>query len=67
MLEFSVPGGTDGKEDGNVETVVMGSILGSSRSPGEANSNLFQYCCLRNPMDKGAWWAIVHGVSKSRT
>ena len=33
----------------------------------EGNSNPFQYSCLENPMDGGAWWARVHGVSKSRT
>ena len=45
----------------------MGSIPGSGRSPGEGNSNLLQYSCLENPMDRGAWWAKVHGVAKSRT
>ena len=40
------------------------SIPGSGRSPGEGNGNLSQYSCLGNPMDKGAWWAIVHGVAK---
>ena len=40
------------------------SIPGSGRSPGEGNGNLSQYSCLGNPMDRGAWWAIVHGVAK---
>ena len=40
-----------------------GSIPGSGRSPGEENSNPLQYC-LENPMDRGAWWATVHGVTK---
>ena len=40
------------------------SIPGSGRSPGEENGNPFQYSCLRNPMDRGAWWATVHEVSK---
>ena len=44
-----------------------GSILGWGRSPGEGNGNLLQYSCLENPMDRGAWRAIVHGVAKSRT
>ena len=44
-----------------------GSIPGSGRSPGEGNGNLRQYSCLGNPMDIGAWHAIVHGVAKSRT
>ena len=34
---------------------------------GEGNGNPFQYSCLENPMDGGAWWAAVHGVAKSRT
>ena len=37
------------------------------RSVGEGNGNPLQYSCLANPMDGGAWWAAVHGVSKSRT
>ena len=41
--------------------------LGQEDSPGGGHSNPFQYSCLENPMDRGAWWAIVHGVSKSRT
>ena len=45
----------------------MGSIPGSERSPGEGNGNPLQYSCLENPMDRGAWWAAVHGVTKSWT
>ena len=41
-----------------------GSIPGSERSPGEGNGNLLQYSCLGNPMDRGAWWATVHEVTK---
>ena len=44
-----------------------GSIPGSGRSPGEGHSNPLQYSCLQNPMDRGAWRAIVHGAAKSRT
>ena len=40
------------------------SILGLGRSPGEGNGNPLQYSCLGNPMDRGAWWATVHGVTK---
>ena len=40
------------------------SIPGSGRSPGEGNGNPIQYSCLGNPMDKGTWQAIVHGVAK---
>ena len=39
-----------------------GLIPGSERSPGEGNGNPLQYSCLKNPMDRGAWWATVHGV-----
>jgi len=42
----------------------VGSIPGSGRSPREGNGNPLQYSCLENPMDRGAWWATVHGVSK---
>ena len=42
----------------------VGLILGSGRSPGEGNVNPLQYSCLENTMDRGAWWAMVHGVAK---
>ena len=45
----------------------LGSIPGSGRSPGEGNGNPLQYSCLENPMDRGAWWATVHGVTKGQT
>ena len=45
----------------------LGSIPESGRSPGEGNGNPLQYSCLENPMDRGAWWAPVHGVAKSQT
>ena len=44
-----------------------GSISGLGKSPGEGNGNPFQYACLENPMDRGAWQAIVHRVTKSWT
>ena len=44
-----------------------GLILGSGRSPGIGNGNPFQYPCLRNFMDRGAWQDTVHGVTKSQT
>ena len=44
-----------------------GSIPGLRRSPGEGHGNSLWYSCLENPMDKGAWWATVHGVAKSQT
>ena len=42
----------------------LGSIPGSGRSLGEGHGNPLQYSCLENPMDRGAWWATVHGVTK---
>ena len=44
-----------------------GSIQGSGRFPGGGNENLFQYSCLKNPMDREAWWATAHRVKKSQT
>ena len=41
-----------------------GLIPGTGRSPGEGNGNPGQYSCLQNPMDRGAWWATVHGGHK---
>ena len=43
------------------------SVPGLGRSPGEGNDNPLQYSYLGNPTDRGAWWARVHGVSKSWT
>ena len=45
----------------------MGSTPGLGRSPGGGNGNPLQYSWLENPMDRGAWWAIVHGITKSQT
>ena len=44
-----------------------GLIPESGRCPGGGNGNSLQCSCLENPMDRGAWWATVHGVSKSWT
>ena len=44
----------------------LGSIPGLGRSLGEGNGNPLQYSCLDNPMDKGAWRATLHGITKSR-
>ena len=44
-----------------------GSIPGLGISPGGENDNPFQYCCLENSMDRGAWRATVHGVTESQT
>ena len=42
----------------------LDSLHGSGKSPGEGNGNPLQYSCLENPMDRGAWWATVHGVAR---
>ena len=44
-----------------------GLIPGSGRSPGRGNVNPFQYSCMENPIDRGAWWATVRGVEESDT
>ena len=63
------PGGTSGKNSaanvGDIKDV--GSIRRSRRSPGRGHGNPLQYSCLENPMDRGAWWATVHGVAKLDT
>ena len=60
------PGGSDGKVSAcNVGD--LGSIPGSGRSSGKGNGNPLQYPCLENPMDGGAWYAIVNEVTKSQT
>ena len=59
-------GGSDGKESAhNVRD--LGTIPQLGRSPEEGNGNPFQYPCLENFMDRGAWQATVHEVAKSRT
>ena len=60
------PSGSDGKESA-CNGGDLGSIPGSRRSPGEGNGYPLQYHCLENSMDRGAWWAIVYGVTKSQT
>ena len=60
------PAGLDGKESA-CNAGDLGSIPGLGRSPGEGNGNPLQHSCLENPMDRGAWWTTVHGVTKSRT
>ena len=49
------------------DTGDVGLIPRSGRSPGEKNDHPLQYSCLEKPMDRGAWWATVHGVAKSWT
>ena len=64
--DVSFPGGSEVKVSA-CNAGDLGSIPGSGRSPGEGNGNPLQYSCLENPMDRGAWWATVHRVTKSQT
>ena len=64
MLGF--PGGSDGK-DSACNVGDPSSIPGLGRSPGGGHGNPLQCSCLENPLDRGAWKAIVHGVTKSQT
>ena len=69
MNHMSFPGGTMVK---NLPASVgnagdAGSTPGSGRSPGGGNGNALLYSCLENPMDRGAWWAPVQGVTKNQT
>ena len=74
-LHGRIPGGydTDGLLGGSVvknppansgDTRDVSLIPELGRSPGEGNGNPLKYSCLGNPMDRGAWWAIAHGVAK---
>ena len=66
MANWDFPGGLEGKASA-FNAGDLGSIPGWGRSPGEGNGNPLQYSCLENPMDGEAWWATVHGVTKSWT
>ena len=65
VLNISVgfPGGSDGKEPA-CNSGDPDSIPESGRSPGKGKGNPLQYSCLENPMNRGDWWATVHGGSK---
>ena len=58
-----LPRGTSGKESA-CNTGNLGSVPGLGRFPEEGNGNPFQYSCLGNPMDRGAWWTIVCGIAR---
>ena len=66
---MAVPGGANGKDPSTSAGDLRdpGSIPGLGRSPGGGHGNPLQYSCLENLMDRGAWWAVVHGVSKNWT
>ena len=57
------PGGSDSKES-TYNVGGLDSVSGLGRSPGRGHSNPLQNSCLENPMDRGAWWATVHGSLK---
>ena len=65
-LHMGFPGGSDSKES-TCSVGEEGSIPGLGTSPGGGNGYTLQYSCLENPMDRGAWQAIVHGVTKNQT
>ena len=66
LLTEGFPGGSDSKESA-CNAGDPGSIPGWGRPLGEGNGHPFQYFCLENSMDRGAWWATVHGVAKTWT
>ena len=63
---FRIPRWFSGKESTS-NARDAGLIAGLRRSPGEGNGSPLQYSCLGNPMDRGAWWATAHGVTKNQT
>ena len=65
-VKKSFPCGSDGEESA-CNAGDLGSISGLGRSPGEGNGNPLQYSCLEKSMDKGAWQAAAHGITKSQT
>ena len=64
MIIKGFSGGSDSKESA-CNVGIPHSVPESGRSPGDGHGNPFQYSCLENSMDIGAWWAIVHGVAES--
>ena len=65
VIHTSFPGSSVAKES-DCSVGVLGLIPGLGRSPDEGNSKPLQYSCLENPMDRGAWQATVHGVTRVR-
>ena len=66
LIFMGFHGGSDGKASAR-HAGDPGSIPGLGRSPGEGNDNPLEYSCLKNSMDRGAWWATVHGITQSHT
>ena len=65
MLFVGFSGGSVGKESA-CNAGDLGLISGSGRSPGEWNGTPLKYSCLKNPMDRGAWWATIQRVTKNQ-
>ena len=63
-MHWGFLGGSDSKES-VCNSEDLGTIPGSEQSPGGGHGNPFQHSCLENPMDRGAWWAVVLVVAKS--
>ena len=64
IYKMGFPCGSDGKESA-CNAGDLGLIPGSGRSPGGGHGNPLQYLCLENPMDRGAWQAVVYGITRS--
>ena len=64
VMDF--PGGSDGKKSA-CNVVDLGFVPGVGRFHGAGNDNPLQYSHLENPMERGAWWATIHGVAKRQT
>ena len=66
MNDLGFPGDSDGKESA-CNAGDQGSVPGLEKSPGEGSGYPLQYSCLKNSMDRGAWWATVRGVAELDT
>ena len=63
--ERKPPSGASDSKESACNAGDPGSIPDSGKSPGEGNGNSLQYSCLEDPMDRGAWWTAVHGITES--
>ena len=66
LTSWDFPGGSDGRQSA-CDAGDEGSISESGRSPGEGSGYPLQYSCLENSVDRGAWWATVHGIAELDT
>ena len=67
VILYGLPCRLSGVKNPPASTGDSSLIPGSGRSPGDGNGNALQYSCLENLMERGAWWATVHGLQKSQT